>query len=403
MSLTESTLPIRDDLRGQEPYGAPVQAVEACLNVNENPYPVSQPVIDSMLERIAQIAPHLNRYPDREHLALRDHLANYIRFESHYEPQRSQIWAANGSNEIMQELFLAFGGPGRTALSAEPTYSMYPQYARDTFTTWSTIPRADDFSIDVERLTTAITSIRPSIVVIANPNNPTGGFTPIEDIIAIAEHCQNVNIASAQHPMHPVLVVDEAYIEFRGSNEPSAVSLIDRFDHLVISRTMSKAFAFAGVRLGYCIAQNAIIDAIRIVRMPYHLSALTQAAAIAALEHAREQLKQVAHLRGLRDACAQWLTSLHYHGEPVQVAQSSSNFLMFGGHFEHRHEIFAKLLERGVLVREVGPDGWLRVCMGTDEHMQLFREALSAVLQEENDHWRMQTTHVLSNNGVETL
>ena len=144
---------------------------------------------------------------------------------------------------------------------------------------------------------------------------------------------------------------------------------------------MSKAFAFAGARVGYLAASKGIIDCVRIVRMPYHLSAVTQAAALAEFELTDEQLSRVEHLRETREATAAWLETQTYKGEPLEVAESGSNFLLFGGHFDKRDEIFDELLKRGVLIRVVGPVGWLRVCMGTDEEMARFRETLTQVLR----------------------
>ena len=178
-----------------------------------------------------------------------------------------------------------------------------------------------------------------------------------------------------------VVVVDEAYIEFRDPGTPTALELIGEYENLAVSRTMSKAFAFAGARVGYLAANKGIIDCVRIVRMPYHLSAVTQAAALAAFEHTDEQLSRVAHLRETRNATSAWLKEQTYKGQPLEVAETQSNFILFGGHFDDRDRIFDELLKRGVLIRVVGPEGWMRVCMGTDEEMARFREALVEVLR----------------------
>lgn len=377
------TIPLRNDLAGEEPYGAPQLDVPVCLNVNENPYEPSPQVIESIVERIRQIAPTLNRYPDREHIALREALCAYLKRETGVSLETEQLWAANGSNEIMLQIFQAFGGPGRTALGFAPTYSMYPEYARDTFTTWTTVNRADDFTVDVEAGIAAIKDIHPAIVLITSPNNPTGTPIDVDDIARIAEACQNVEVVGAAEGAHPIVIVDEAYAEFRREGVPSAHTLIERYDNIAVSRTLSKAFAYAGARVGYIAGSQGAIDALRIVRMPYHLSALTQAAALAALDHTDEQLSQVQHLRQTRDETAQWLSEQVYHGKKLQVAASDSNFIMFG-RFNNRHLVFEKLLERGVLIREVGPDGFMRVCMGTDEEMETFRTAFLPVLDELN-------------------
>ncbi|MGO5363176.1 MULTISPECIES: histidinol-phosphate transaminase [unclassified Bifidobacterium] len=376
-----ASLPLRNDLIGEEPYGAPQLDVPVCLNVNENPYPPNPDVIDTIVERVREIAPTLNRYPDREHIKLRQAFSDYLDKESGARLDISQLWGANGSNEIMLQLFQAFGGPGRTALSCDPTYSMYPEYARDTFTGWKVVHRNADFTLDVDRTIEAINDIKPSMVLLTSPNNPTGTPLPLEDTERLLAACEQADVAGAAPGVHPILVIDEAYVEFRNPGMPSAVSLINKHENLAVSRTMSKAFAYAGARVGYLAASKGIIDSVRIVRMPYHLSAVTQAVALAAFEHTDEQLSRVAHLREVRNQTAAWLKSQTYKGIPLEVADSESNFLLFGGHFDNRERIFQELLDRGVLIRVVGPDGWLRVCMGTDDEMARFREALTQVLR----------------------
>ncbi|NEG70027.1 histidinol-phosphate transaminase [Bifidobacterium choloepi] len=371
-----ASLPLRNDLIGEEPYGAPQLDVPVCLNVNENPYAPRQDVVDSIARRVAEIAPTLNRYPDREHVELREAFVRYLERESGAKLSVDNVWGANGSNEIMLQLFMAFGGPGRTALSADPTYSMYPEYARDTFTGWQLAHRNADFTIDMAALKEQIATIRPAMVILTSPNNPTGTPLDMAELRDILEFCETVDVANAGEGVHPVVVIDEAYIEFRDPGTPSAVTLIGDHDHLAVSRTMSKAFAFAGARVGYVAASPGIVDCMRIVRMPYHLSAVTQAAALAAFDHTDEQLAEVDHLRRTREETADWLRKQTYAGQPLEVAPSQSNFLLFGGHFDKRDEIFAEMLSRGVLIRVVGPAGWLRVCMGTDDEMARFREAL---------------------------
>ena len=326
-----ASLPLRNDLIGEEPYGAPQLDVPVCLNVNENPYPPSHAVVRSIEKRVREAAAGLNRYPDREHMELRQAFVDYLAKESQADLTTDEVWGANGSNEIMLQLFQAFGGPGRNAIGCDPTYSMYPEYARDTFTTWNTAPRRADFTLDVDATIAAIDANEPSMVVLTSPNNPTGTPLPMPDLERILDHCQNARVAGA---------------------------------------------AFAGARVGYIAASKGIIDCLRIVRMPYHLSAVTQAAALAGFDHTDEQLSQVGHLRETREATAAWLREQTYAGKPLEVAPSQSNFLMFGGHFDDRGAIFDEMLERGVLIRVVGPEGWLRVCMGTDEEMKVFRKTL---------------------------
>lgn len=372
----DPSLPLRNDLKGEEPYGAPQLDVPVCLNVNENPYAPTPEVAHSIAQRVEAIATTLNRYPDREHEELRRAFSAYLAKESGVELPIEQLWGANGSNEIMLQLFMAFGGPGRTALSCDPTYSMYPEYARDTFTAWQLASRNDDFTIDVEGTIGRIREVKPSMIVLTSPNNPTGTPLAMDELTRILDFAATAEVAGAEPGTHPIVVVDEAYVEFRDPGTPSAITLLSRYGNLAVSRTMSKAFAFAGARVGYVAASKGIIDAMRIVRMPYHLSAITQAAALAAFEHTDEQLSQVGHLRETREATRAWLEGQTYRGEKLEVAPSQSNFLLFGGHFDDRNLIFEEMLKRGVLIRTVGPDGWLRVCMGTDEEMERFRQAL---------------------------
>jgi len=356
--ITLDELPLRDELRGELPYGAPQLDVPVRLNVNENPYPPSETVVAEIAAAVADVARGLNRYPDRDAFALRADLAAYLG----HDLSGDEMWAANGSNEVMLQLLSAFGGPGRTAVSFAPPYSMYPEYARDTHTTWVVGRRRDDFTVDPARAVAVIGERSPHVVLLASPNNPTGTALPIDVIEAICEAAPGV------------VVVDEAYAEFRRAGTPSALTLLPRYPRLVVTRTMSKAFAFAGGRLGYLAAAPAVVDAVRIVRLPYHLSAVTQAAARVALAHAPEMLARVDELRERRDETVEWL-----RGIGLDAAESDANFVLFG-RFADRHVVWQGLLDRGVLIRETGPDGWLRVSIGTADEMAAFRSALKELL-----------------------
>jgi histidinol-phosphate aminotransferase len=355
-------LPLRDELRGQQPYGAPQLDVPVRLNVNENPYPPSAALAADMGRAVAEAATQLNRYPDRDAVALRADLAAYLTADGAGGIGVDNVWAANGSNEVMLQLLQAFGGPGRTVLSFAPTYSMYPEYARDTHTTWVPAPRAEDFTIDPAQALAQIARHQPAVVLLASPNNPTGTALPLQVIEAICAAAPGM------------VVVDEAYAEFRRAGTPSALSLLPTHPRLVVTRTMSKAFAFAGGRLGYLAADPAVVDALRIVRLPYHLSAVTQAVARVALAHADELLATVAELRAERDATVDWL-----RGIGLRAADSDANFVLFGL-LPDRHAVWAHLLDQGVLIRETGPDGWLRVSIGTPDEMAAFRKALEEAL-----------------------
>ncbi len=360
------TPPIREDLVGIQSYGAPQLDVPARLNVNENPFSLPPELTRAMGEAVAAAAEHLNRYPDRDAERLRRALGIYIEEESGVRVPASRVWAANGSNEVMHHLFLAFGGPGRLAITFDPTYSMYPEYARDTFTAYETFPRRADFGIDVPDAVDAVLTRRPSLVLLTSPNNPTGTALPAGDIRAIA---------TAALAVGAMVIVDEAYAEFRHAGVPSAVTLLADYPNLVVTRTMSKAFALAGARLGYAlVADPRVVDTLKVVRLPYHLSGVTQAVALAALDHVDVLQAQVALLREERDTLAGWLVE-----QGLTVSPSDANFILFGT-FEDRAVVWQALLDRGVLIRQTGPDGWLRVSIGTPEENGMFRQALLQVL-----------------------
>lgn len=350
-------VPLRDELREFEPYGAPQMRDVINLNVNENPYPPSQATIDDIAESVRTAAATLNRYPDREARALRTALAGYLG----HDLTADQVWAANGSNEVMLHVLQAFGGPGRTAVSFAPTYSMYPEYARDTHTRWVTGRRAEDFTIDADRAVALVEEEQPHVVLLASPNNPTGTALPLDTVEKLLTAAPGV------------VVVDEAYAEFRRADTPTALQLLPGYPRLIVTRTMSKAFALAGARLGYLAADAAIVDALRIVRLPYHLSAVAQATALAALRHSDELQEKVHELRATRDDLAGWLTARGF-----TVAESDANFVLFGM-FDDRHAVWQALVDRGVLIRETGPEGWLRVSIGTPEETETFKQALTEV------------------------
>ncbi|MDR0487923.1 MAG: histidinol-phosphate transaminase [Propionibacteriaceae bacterium] len=354
-------LPLRPELREARPYGAPQLDLPVCLNVNENPYPPTQAVIADMTAAVNQAAHSIHRYPDREARTLRSKLAKYLG----HDLTTDQIWAANGSNEIWIQILGAFGGPGRTMLSFTPSYSMYPEYARDTHTGIVTTSRSEDYQITTAIALEAIAQYKPDVVAIASPNNPTGTLTDLdvlEEILAATTG---------------IVVVDEAYQEFADAH--SALTLLPQWPNLLVTRTMSKAFAFAGGRVGYVAASSAVIDALRVVRLPYHLSAITQAVASVALDHAEEMLAQVQYLKELREQ-----TMVKLWGLDVTIIDSQANFFLFGP-FPDPHATWQALVDRGVLVRETGVESYLRVCVGTGEEMSIFVNALSDVLTMERN------------------
>ncbi|MFI6337494.1 histidinol-phosphate transaminase [Streptomyces sp. NPDC050535] len=361
-------LPVRDELRGKTPYGAPQLDVPVRLNTNENPYPLPEPLVERIAERVREAARNLNRYPDRDAVELRTELAAYLTKTGKHPVGAENVWAANGSNEVIQQLLQTFGGPGRTAIGFEPSYSMHALIARGTGTGWISGPRSADFTIDLAAAEQAIAAHRPDVVFITTPNNPTGNAVPPETVLALYE--------AAQAAKPSMVVVDEAYIEF--SHGDSLLPLIEGRPNLVVSRTMSKAFGAAGLRLGYLAAHPAVVDAVQLVRLPYHLSAVTQATALAALEHTDTLLGYVEQLKAERDRLVAELRAMGY-----EVTESDANFVQFG-RFADAHEAWRKILDRGVLVRDNGIPGRLRVTAGTPAENDAFLDAVRELKKEQS-------------------
>ena len=355
-------LPLRQTLSPLSPYGAPQLPAEASLNTNENPYSPSPALQKAITDAVAQVAADLNRYPDRDATVLRTKLATYINERSGTDFSLENIWAANGSNEIIQSIFLAFAqGP---VLGFTPSYSMHPLIAKTTGAQWIDGKRNLDFSLNTDDAVTEIIKNKPTLTFITTPNNPTGGAVTIEAIQKLADAAQSVG---------GLLVVDEAYAEF--SQEHSAVTLISKNPHVIVIRTMSKAFAFAGARVGYLVSDEAVKDAMMIVRLPYHLSALTQAAAQVAIDHRAELLGGVSTLIAAR---AELVDALHQMG--LQTIPSSANFILFTGFKQDAPQLWAALLEKGVLIRDVGLSGYLRTTIGNEAENQLFISALKELI-----------------------
>ena len=361
MNQWPAWLPLRQNLRELSPYGAPQLPADAVMNTNENPYSPSPALAKAIADRVSEVALTLNRYPDRDAVVLRTKLSEFINGLSGTELDSSNIWAANGSNEIIQSLFMAFGGG--TALGFTPSYSMHPLIAKVTQVQWLNGNRREDFTLDLDAAIDQIQRDKPTLTFITTPNNPTGSAITVEEIEKIARSTSGL------------LIVDEAYAEF--SEETSAVTLIKKYPHVVVIRTMSKAFAFAGVRLGYLVADPAVIDAMFLVRLPYHLSALTQTAGEVALDFKDELLGTVAKLRADRDRVATQLTEMG-----LKVIPSASNFLLFSGFNMPSAQLWQAMLDRGVLIRDVGLLGYLRVTIGNEAENSRFITTLSACLGE---------------------
>jgi histidinol-phosphate aminotransferase len=354
--VTLDDLPLREDLRGKSPYGAPQLSVPVRLNTNENPHPPTRALVDDVAAAVREAAVDLHRYPDRDAVALRADLAAYLSAQSGVAVGVENVWAANGSNEILQQLLQAFGGPGRSALGFVPSYSMHPIISDGTRTRWLAAQRADDFGLDARAAAAAIAEHDPDVVFVTSPNNPTGQSVSLDELRQLLDALGS-----------GILVVDEAYVEF--SSRPSALALLAEYPaKLVVSRTMSKAFAFAGGRLGYLVAAPALVDAMLLVRLPYHLSVLTQAAARAALRHADETLGSVATLAAERDRVAAALSGMGF-----RVMPSDANFLLFG-EFADAPATWQRYLDDGVLIRDVGIPGYLRTTIGlADENDALLQ------------------------------
>ncbi|WP_068164475.1 histidinol-phosphate transaminase [Rhodococcus phenolicus] len=353
--ITVDDLPLRENLRGKSAYGAPQLTVPVQLNTNENPHPPTQALVDDVAEAVREAARELHRYPDRDAVALRTDLAAYLTRQTGVAVGVENLWAANGSNEILQQILQAFGGPGRSAMGFVPSYSMHPIISDGTQTDWLATYRRDDFALDVESSVAAIRARKPDVVFVTSPNNPTGHSIPLEQLRAIVEAAPGI------------VIVDEAYAEF--SAVPSALALIDEYPaKVIVSRTMSKAFAFAGGRLGYLAAAPAVVEALLLVRLPYHLSVITQAAARAALRHSDETLGSVAELTAERIRVAAELARLGY-----EVIPSDANFILFG-RFADSAATWQRYLDEGVLIRDVGIPGYLRTTVGlTHENDELLR------------------------------
>jgi len=368
--VTLDDLPIRDDLRGRSPYGAPQLDVAVRLNTNENSYPLPDVVVEAIAEAVTAELRQLNRYPDRDAVALRADLAGYLG----HGLTTAGVWAANGSNEIQQQLLQAFAGPGRVALGFTPAYSMHPLLAVGTGTRWVDGRRGPDFDLSADDAAGQVVEHQPDLVFLCSPNNPTG--TVLDPAVVRA-------VLAAAPGM---VVVDEAYAEFARPGTASAVRLLSTHPRLVVTRTMSKAFGFAGGRLGYLAAHPAVVDAVQLVRLPYHLSALTQAAARAALAHRDTLLGTVRVIMQQRDRIVAELRRLG-----LAVADSDANFVLFGvngvgddgggvGGGGDQRAVWQALLERGVLVRDVGLAGWLRVTAGTPQETDAFLGAMTELV-----------------------
>ena len=361
---------LRHDLVGRTAYGAPQLDVPVPLNTNENSYAVPQQVVDAILSSVADVVPGLNRYPDREFARLREDLAAYLTAVSGAAVTARQVWAGNGSNEVLLHILQAFGGVGRVALGFTPTYSMHSIITQTVGTRWvdglrgvGGLRGADGasgpFHLDVASAVAQVKAHQPNVVFLCSPNNPTGTALGLDVVEAVYDAADQA-----------IVVVDEAYAEFARAGTPSALTLLAGRDRLVVTRTMSKAFALAGARVGYLAATPELTECLRLVRLPYHLSATTQAVACAALEHSEGLLAAVELVKGQRDRIASDLAEMGL--DPVP---SDANFVLFGG-LSDEQATWQALLDQGILVRDVGLAHYLRVTAGTPQETEAFLGAM---------------------------
>ncbi|HEY8653061.1 MAG TPA: histidinol-phosphate transaminase [Dermatophilaceae bacterium] len=353
---------LRHDLLGRTAYGAPQLDVPVPLNTNENSYAVPQQVVDAILSSVAEVVPGLNRYPDREFVRLREDLAAYLTRTSGAAVTAGQVWAGNGSNEVLLHILQAFGGVGRVALGFTPTYSMHSIITQTVGTRWVDGQRGGSggpFHLDVASAVAQVKAHQPNIVFLCSPNNPTGTALGLDVVEAVYD-------AAGQ----ALVVVDEAYAEFARAGTPSALTLLAGRDRLVVTRTMSKAFALAGARVGYLAATPELTEFLRLVRLPYHLSATTQAVACAALEHSEGLLAAVDLVKVQRDRIVSDLAEMGL--DPVP---SDANFVLFGGLADER-ATWQLLLDQGILIRDVGLAHYLRVTAGTPQETEAFLGAM---------------------------
>jgi len=347
---------VREDLRDISPYVSPQRPARHPMNTNESPYPPPAQLLNEVSERLRDVA--LNRYPDKDATGLFDGLAR------RWGWPRDGVWIANGSNEIFLHLFLAYGGAGRSSLTFEPTYSLHTLIPRVCGTVTTQLPRAEDFRIDLDAAAEAIRLQRPDFVIVCSPNNPSGGCEPVDAVRALAQ------VASG------LVVVDEAYGEFAES-EDTVRPLLEEHSNVVLVRTFSKAWRLAGVRIGYMLAHPQIVEGIQRVRLPYHLSTLTQLFGEAALRYEQDTMHLVAAIKAERDRIAVELQAMG-----VKTFPSRANFVLF--EVEDPDGIFGALMERGVLVRNYsgheGLDRCLRVTAGLPEETDAFVAAMKEVL-----------------------
>ncbi len=352
MSLPEP----REELGVRAGYHSPQVEVPVRLNTNESPFPPPDTWIDELAAELRDIAYH--RYPDRGASGLRAALADL------HGVRPDQVFCANGSNEVLQCLCLAYGGAGRSVATFEPTYALHSHIARLTGTAVAEVERRADFTIDPASVAGLMETVRPAVTFLCSPNNPTG----------LAEDAAGVR--RVLDATSGLVVVDEAYGQFA---DWSATGLVEDTTALVVVRTFSKTWSMAALRLGYLVGPAPVVAALDRVALPYHLDALKQAAGRLALAHVEEMEGRVAAIVGERRRLEAGLARL-----PVVAWPSQANFILFRPERRKGSEVWQGLLDRGVLVRDTSSwprlDGCLRVTVGTPEEDGRFLHALGEVL-----------------------
>lgn len=342
----------RPDLEGLPPYASSETSMgRIFLHANESPYPLPEAVMKEILDATADL--ELNRYP-QDALELADEIASYVGVDPDH------VWLGDGSNEVLLQICLAYGGPGRTALVFEPTYRMHYRQARIAGTAVQICSRADDFTIDIGRAIDEIGRMQPDIVFVCAPNNPTGTVTSIEDVARIATASPGL------------VVVDEAYHEFWGE---TFVPRLPELPNVIVSRTFSKAFRLAGIRMGFAIADPRLLAPMNQVRMPYAQSSFTVLAALIAMRRRDEVLGCVPAIIAERERLSAELAKV----DGITVYPSAANFVMF--RHPQAERLVAALGGRGVVVRDFshlpGCEGCLRVTAGRPEENQTFLETVA--------------------------
>lgn len=351
-------IPGRADLADVRPYGAPQVEAAVRLNTNESPYAPPPALMETVSSRLASA--DLHRYPDRDFNEARGALA------AHVGTLTDRVWLASGSNEVILQVMLAFGGVERKAITFEPSYAMHTHIARISGTRLVRGRRGPDFGLELEATVDAVASQEPDIVFLCSPNNPTGNQSSEDVVRAVCGAAPGL------------VLLDEAYAEFAGYG---LLRLVEEFDNLVVTRSFSKAWRLAGARIGYLVGQPAIIEELLKVRLPYHLSTPAQIMILAALEHADELMATLETIRHERDRIFSELSTMR----GITAFPSQANFILFRCQDQPAPEVWQALLESGVLIRDFsgspGAEGCLRVSVGTPEENERFLQSLFDILQ----------------------